>query len=397
MKTVIGWITGCFLIAVSSLVIAQEMPPSSVTVPFTLDHNRMLVDAETQRPDGTWRKVKLWVDTGNPDFIMSESLARDLGIDLSTATGNFETSAPAVRIGGMPLDLSSTRCRVMFQPFWLFTATHNDANLPSTVLRHYQVVFDYPAGTLTLAAPGSMEPHGFRVGAAVHPQTGIVQIDVRIDGDTLSLALDNGASYSFISDSIVTALTAKHPDWPSHTGALGCANMWGYWPAEEQTLPLLRAPDVTWGPASMQGVGLVGVPGLGEWYSRKTARPVDGFLGPNAFKSYCVEIDYARAVVYFEKRADTDLHDLDLVGLTLRPEPDGGFSVLGVAQYEGKRSVEKVEPGDRLLQIGDLVTQGATMGAVIDALRGQPGEKRVLTFDRGGEKFTVEARVERFM
>ena len=54
-----------------------------VTVPFKLDHNRLLVNAEIQKPDGTWRDVLLWVDTGNPDFFISEELATDLGIDLS--------------------------------------------------------------------------------------------------------------------------------------------------------------------------------------------------------------------------------------------------------------------------------------------------------------------------
>lgn len=153
MKTATACIVTLLVLTTSWSTRAQNALPTSVTVPFTLDHNRMLVDAEIERPDGSWRPVKLWVDTGNPDFIMSETLARDLGVDLSAATGNFETSAPTVRIGGMPLDFSATKCRVMFQPFWLFAATHNDANLPSTVLMHYQVVFDYPAGKLTLAAP----------------------------------------------------------------------------------------------------------------------------------------------------------------------------------------------------------------------------------------------------
>jgi len=63
MKTALGWISGLLMLSLSSLVAAQGAVPESVTVPFVLDHNRMLVDAEIQRPDGTWCKIRLWVDT----------------------------------------------------------------------------------------------------------------------------------------------------------------------------------------------------------------------------------------------------------------------------------------------------------------------------------------------
>ncbi len=63
----------------------QKSNNHSVTVPMVLDHNRMLVDAEMQKSDGSWRKVRLWIDPGNPTFSLSEKLARDIGLDLSVA------------------------------------------------------------------------------------------------------------------------------------------------------------------------------------------------------------------------------------------------------------------------------------------------------------------------
>jgi len=101
--------------------------------------------------------------------------------------------------------------------------------------------------------------------------------------------------------------------------------------------------------------------------------------------------------VYFEKGAEFDLFDMDLVGLTLRPESDGSYSVLGVSSKNGKPAVEGVEPGDKLLQVGDLKTAGATMGPVVDALRGKPGDIRTLVLERSGTQFTVEAKVMRFL
>jgi hypothetical protein len=389
----------------ASAAVGKDM---TTTVPIVLDHNRVLVDAEMRRADGTWRSVRLWVDTGAPDFIMSPALARDLGIDLSTAEagGPTERSAPldvppplGARLGGVPLGFEGISCKVLFSPPWLFSTTHADANLPSTVLRNYRVVFDYPHSSLTLAAPGSLRPRGVRAPAHVDPRTGIVQIDALVDGDSLSFALDNGASYSFVSQDLADRLIERHPDWPHRAGALGCANIWGWWPQEERW-PVLRVPEIRWGPVRLTGVGVVGLPAffgggatLGSWYSQKTARPVSGFLGPNAFRAYRVEIDYAAGAVYFEQGAPPDLHDMDLVGLTLRPEPDGSYRVIGVASSDGRSLVEGVETGDTLLRVGNLAATGATMGTVIDALRGRPGERRVLTLGRNGGEITVEATV----
>jgi len=68
-----------------------------------------------------------------------------------------------------------------------------------------------------------------------------------------------------------------------------------------------------------------------------------------------------------------------------------------VAVAEGKTAVEGVEPGDRLIQVDALETTGATMGTVVDALRGKPGDIRVLVLEREGKRFRVEARVERYL
>ena len=389
---------------------AEESANMTATVPILLDHNRMLADAEFQRSDGSWRRARLWVDTGNPDFLMSESLARDLGIDLAVAdTAAEQASAiqiapPAgVRIGGRPVDFAGVNSVVLLAPHWLFSTTGCDANLPSTVLSRYGVVFDYPARQFTLAPPGALAHRGTRAPAAVNEKTGIVQIDAVVDGDSVSFALDNGASFSFASEEILERWSSRHPDWPKSAGALGCANIWGWWPGEPRW-PVVRIPRMAWGGVTLEGVGVAGLPkmfaggaGLGEWYSQKTARPVDGILGPNAFKAFRVEIDYHDSAVYFEMGAPFDTIDMDIVGLTLRPEEDGSYSVIGVATKDGQPAVRGVEPGDKLIQVGDLKATGTTMGTVIDALRGKPGEVRRLALERGGKRFEVEAKVMRFL
>lgn len=395
----------CFFILFAS---CQKKTIKSVTVPITLDHNRMLVEAEIQRSDSTWCKALLWIDTGNPDFFISEAFARELGIDLAAAkekqtsqvARSLEVPPPAgVRIGGMPLNFTNAKSIVMFEPKWLFSTMHIDANLPSTVLMHYQVIFDYPKLKLTLAAPGSLHPRGERTNASIHPRTGIIQIDAIIDGDSLNFALDNGASYSFTSDSLLKQIIQRHPDWPQHTGAIGCANIWGWWPQEPLWL-VMRLPEMQWGTVHLGDVGMVGLPEsfpLATWYSRKTARTVDGILGPNAFKAFRIEIDYTNNAVYFEKGGAFETFDMDIVGLTLQPVENGSYQIIGVAQKDGNPLIEGIEPGDVLLQIGTLNVTGATMGTVMDALRGKPGDNKSLLIERNGKQFTIEAKVERFL
>jgi C-terminal processing protease CtpA/Prc len=88
---------------------------------------------------------------------------------------------------------------------------------------------------------------------------------------------------------------------------------------------------------------------------------------------------------------------MDILGLTLRLMTDGRYQVIGLVGKNGKPLVEGIKSGDILLQVGDLKTTGATMGAVVDAMRGTPGDKRILKLERDGQTFTVEARVERIL
>jgi C-terminal processing protease CtpA/Prc len=125
--------------------------------------------------------------------------------------------------------------------------------------------------------------------------------------------------------------------------------------------------------------------------------PSNGFLGPNAFKAFRVEIVYADSAGYFEKGTEFDIHDMDIVGTTLRPFNDGKYQVIAAVKREGIPVIEGIEPGYIHLQIDDLKTTGATMDAVVDASRGRPGEICVLKLEREGKSFTVEATVERIL
>ncbi|MEI6456593.1 MAG: hypothetical protein WCO93_09925 [bacterium] len=382
----------------------QDNQVKSVTVPFILDHNRMLVEAEIRKDDGTWRKVLLWVDTGNPNFMMSKELALDMGLISDTLKTTQEVPTPLnIRIGGMALNFEDITGSVSPQIKWLYNTMHNDGNLPAKVLQRYHVVFDYPAGQITIAEPGYLRPKGKPSPASVNRLTGIIQLDAVIDGQKFSFPIDNGSSFSYVPDSLLLRLLERHPEWSHCTGAVGCANIWGWWPAEG-SWPLLRIPEITWGTTTFNNVIVAGLPqffrgktDVGKWYSHKTARPVNGFFGPNIFGGYRVEIHYSENKVYFEKGKLPLQPEMDIVGLTLKPLPDERYIVVGVAVKNGKPVVDGVLPDDVLIQIDGLKTTGATMGRVVDALRGTIGEKRVLILEREGKMISVVATVERLL
>jgi hypothetical protein len=401
----------CIFSAFSFILSPHEGDKRSVTVPFVLDHNRMIITGEIQKKDGSWRKVRLWVDSGNPDFFMSGALAADIGTDLSgkVITGNGEarplilSELPAIRIGDIPLDLNGIRSRVLFDPKWIFASIHIDATVPSTILKQFHVIIDYPAKTLTLAYPGSIKPKGRKVQSAISSKTGIVQIDALAGGDSLSFAFDIGASYSYISDSAIRHYMVNNPKWHHCKGAVGYANIWGWWP-EESSWEVVKIPEVRLGTITLENVGIAGMPdffdrgiSLPQWYSRKTARPVAGFLGPNAFRNFRIELDYSGNGFYLEKTGNDKERDMDIAGITFRMNSDSSCQVVGIPVINGKAAAEGIEPGDILLKIDSMNTSGRTMGCIADALRGKPGQEHLLVLERNKTQFKVPVKVERFL
>ena len=396
-------IQSCLLVLLTLLFIScAKSSEDIVTVPIKYDHNRILVEAEIQKKDGTWRNVLLWVDTGNPNFFISESLGEDLGIDLSTAhEEGFDVvysndTQINLRIGDMLLDFSSPKKKVVLNPKWLFTTMNIDANIPSTVLMKYQVVFDNTAKTLTLAKSGKLAHQGELAPALINRETGIVQIKA---DHNLSFALDNGASYSFITEKAYSIYKNIYPNIPVVYGAAGCANIWGWWPKESEWL-VTRIPRVEWGTVGFSNVGVVVLPNefsLFDEYSKKTVSSVDGLLGPNILNSYRVEIDYTNNSVYFEKTKIEQADEMNIVGITLRPELDGNYSVLGIVNKDDVPVVEGVYKGDILIMIDDMNVKGKTMGTVVDALRGKPGDTHTLQLERNGKRIEVKCKVKHLL
>jgi hypothetical protein len=370
------------------------------TVPATFDHNRMIVDVEIANPSGGVRRAAAWVDTGNQYLIVGEVLAEELGLDLSALEtappGHLADSAspaPAVHLGGVALDMSGVgvRIRAGVRPFQGIPA---EINLPASALRTLHVVLDGPAEELTVAAPGILLSRGAPLPCRVNPETGLLLVEASIDGEAVPMGVDNGSAGTWVSTRLTDRWLEQHPDLRHSLAAVGSANFFGF-PFEAGGV-LLRLPEIGIGGVVVHDAAALGIgQEMFDWYSHKSAGPVVGFLGGNILRRCRLEIDVANRMTYWELGPDPAEADLDIVGLTLRPEADGGFAVAAVATREGVTAVDGVEAEDRLVEVDGIDLAGATMGEAVAALRGRPGDRRRLVLDRAGSRVEVDAEVLR--
>lgn len=396
-----------FLIALLTSFTAPPRPArpqngsvTSGTVPLDLRDNRVFVDLNVKRPDGSFRKARFQVDSGGGAVILADSLRNDLALkDLGPASKeegqNFQpVSAPEIRIANMPLDLAGVPVlaapgtKDQYEP-----GAGAEGFLPSRVLRKYEVVFDYPARKFTMAQPGVLKPRGTAVPSPIGEQTGFPRIEMTVDGEKYGFLLDTGGAYTMISQTLITKWRAAHPDWPHCTGAVSAANMIGG--QFDGKAEMLRIPEVHWGAFDLHGVGLVSRPvGTFEHYmSQMMSAPIVGSIAGNVLRGFRVEIDHAHGTTYLEKGSDAEPHDPDVAGIIVGAAADGSYVIGGVANCNGKDAVEGVEAGDKLLRIGDWEATGASLADVLQALQGRPGETKTLILDRAGAHIAIKAPV----
>jgi hypothetical protein len=385
---------------------APPSEPTSVTVPAVIDHNRIVINAFMQLPDGSTQRVSVWVDNGNPDLNLSRRLATLLGLTVSCT--DHECSSPPPRelvVGGMRIPLAGVKeAQTPLKPVnaasMLAAGINTEINLPSSILRHYDVLVDFPGHKFSIGAPGTLHFRGPSGKVQINAENGLIQVPSQIESKKYNLALDLGANISFLSDELFDKLATAHPDWPHMIGAVGSANMWGR--EEEPQWKVMRVDRVQYGPLFLANVAFVDFPkDRMDYFAKRAGIATAGLIGSNALLNYRVGLDYAHATIYFEFGRTFSFPDFDVVGLTLRPEDDGRFTILGVADIDGKPSVPQgpdgVQAGDHLVAIDGIPVGGSTMGQVWAGLGGTPGQERRLTIERAGKQSMVTATVQHFL
>lgn len=393
---------GCCLFLLCGLLEAQEnSAPKMVTVPAAIDHNRVIINADLRLPNGTSETIRAWVDNGNPDLSISRRVATLL--NLPVTCGDQQCSSPApkeITVGGMTIPLTQVKeakipLRAVNAAAVLAPGMAVEMNIPANVLRDYDVLINFPERRVSIGAPGTIQFRGSNEKVRV-AENGLIQVQTQIENKKYNLALDVGSCISLMSEELFDKLAAAHAEWPRMTGAVGSANMWG---AESETSwKVMRVDRVQFGPLFLTDVPFVAVSKpVVEFFEKRAGMPTIGLLGADMLLNYRVGLDYAHATVYFEIGRMTRFPDFDVIGFVLRPEDDGRYTVLGVAEFEGKPSVEGVQAGDELVAVDNIPVHGSTMGQVWAMLGGTPGQERRLTLRRAGKEFVVPAKVQHFL
>jgi hypothetical protein len=376
------------------IVPSHPETPTSGTAHFILDGNRMYAEVAFLRPNGTLRKALVFVDLGSPSAVLSRELLKELDLGsrkrLALEVGNLMVTTDSGDVTSDP-----------WLPFLIGEHRTVEGLLPAGILKKYQVVIDYAQRTLTLAEPGTLGPEGLAVPFEMNEKTGLISVDLTTGGKTYRMTIDNGSAYTWLRKATAQEWLAAHPDWQRGTGAVGPSNMRMSDDGIEAAGILLRIPEVQLGALPLREVGALAIGPSNknwdfiDWYSKKNAAPVIGWLGGNVLRNFRITIDYVKHVSYWLRQSESDPHDLDQVGLTLESK-HGQYFVAGVATQNGKTTVEGVEVGDQLLQIDGLRTDVLTWAAIYDAMHGRPGEVRNLVLERNGRQFRVPAKVTAF-
>jgi hypothetical protein len=381
---------------------ASQPGPKSVTVPVTLDHNRIVIDVYLPLPDGSTKRVRGWVDNGNPDLEMSRRVARLMGLNVTCDDKACSAQPPPeITIGGMRISLAALKkAEIPLKPVnaesVMAPGMSAEISIPSTVLRNYDVLVSFPDREFSIGLPGTIPFKGVKGKILFNAGNGLIQVPSKIENKSYNLALDLGASISFLSADVFDKLSSTHADWPQMTGATGPANLWGL--DEEPKWKLMRVDRVQYGPLFLTDVPMVNFPkDRMIFFEKRAGTPTVGLIGSQVLLNYRVGLDYAHATAYFEVGSTFKFPDFDVIGLILRPEDDGKFTVLGVADFEGKASVADVQAGDHLVAVDGIPVPESTMGQVWSMLGGSPGKERKLTIEREGKQFTVVAQVRHFL
>jgi hypothetical protein len=396
------------LTALISSASAQTATPApeakSATVPITLDHDRIIIDVYIPLSDGSTKRVRGLVDPADPQVEVSKRVATLMNLtvncDGQSCTGRSPASNASLEviIGGLKISLPTAKdVTVIATGDSIFPGTSAEIKIPSTALRNHDVLIDYPDREFTIALAGTISFKGVKSKMGISAKTGVIQIPSRIENKNYNLALDLGASISFLSDELFDKLLTAHPQWPQMTGAVGPANL-GAADDDEANWKLMRVDRLQYGPLYLTDVAVARLPKtLDSAMGKAEGAPITGLLGASALQNYRVGLDYAHSAVYFDIGRTFKFPDFDVVGLVLRPETDTRFTIVGVAGFDGKPSVPDVQAGDYLVAVDDVPVPDSTLGQVWSMLEGSPGQERKLTIERSGKQFTVAARVQHFL
>lgn len=377
-------------------VCEAQAPPSSGTTSFVLEGNRVYALLSFLMPNGSTHTAYAFVDMGASDMSLAGPLYDSLGVNNGTAA--------RFKVGDYTVEVPASTIRRGGRPFVRGSGPQLEGSLPASVLQRHALVIDYARRTLTLADSGRVRPSGTPVPFRLDTATGLIVVDITVDGQTYPVTIDNGSAYTWFRQDAVRQWLIRHPEWERGIGAAGTANMMLRGEEPEREGILIRVPELAIDSLRLTDVGVLGVAGgrgadttltLMDWYSKKNPVRVLGWLGGNVLKEFQITVDYQRRMMYWMRESAADTADMHQLGLTLRTAP-GAVYVAAVATKNGKPTVAGVLPGDKLISVGGHELVSGTIGQIFESMHGAPGETRELVLERNGARFTVKASITAF-
>jgi hypothetical protein len=351
-------------------------------VPITLDHNRIIIPLTVSLPGGKVRRVKAWIDNGTPVMSITRHLVDEIG------------SKPKINIGEISFSLDPSL--EIENEATVARGVDAEISLPSTFLKNYDIIIDYPGRKFTIGSLGSVHFEGIAVKGFFNPKNSLIQLPAEVDAKQFNLALDIGTPVSFVSKDLIVNWKKTHPSWPTAKGAVGIANLWGL--DDEPDWQLIRLQRMQYGGIEFPGPVAVTFPqGRMDYFEKRAGIATAGLFGAASMLNYRIGIDYLHKTVYFKQISKPVKVKMNLVGLTLRPEASKDYTVLGVSSYNGQLSVTDVSKGDTLKKINNTEVFGLTMGEIWFLLQGNPGAKYKLTIIRKDKKIIVNAKAYDFL
>ena len=407
-RAAILFIFALLVILLPPSLLAQD-PAKAVTVPVTLDHNRIVIDVYVPLKDGTTKRVRGLVDTGDTEILVSLRVAQLLDKNASCAADWCSVAPPSpILIGGLPISLTSVRGATMpsrpaaFNDV-LIPGMSPEIILPSSILKNYDIAIDYANRQLVIGTPGSVKFSGTAIPMKVDSK-GWIWLTGKVQNQPCDFWLNTGSSATLLSPSLLNQWHRDHPDWPYAAGALGAANTVAEMNGNMKDDPtdlrreMLRVPAVELGTRTLHDVLVASNQSMEATSPSMANQTAMAELGGEAFKGTRIGIDSAHSTLYIEQINHAPrAAGLDVVGLTLRPEVDGRYTVVAVAPYEGRPSVAEVKAADVLVGVDGAPVTGATMGQVWSLLGGEPGKTRKLIIERDGKRMNIDAPVRRFL
>ncbi len=196
--------------------------PSAATIPFILDAQRILMKVIFEAPDGSRREALTWFNMGMPAPILTKALYHELGIDqgrpLTLRIGGLSVEATPNSVVDGDGGIANPNFNDRFSPYPI------EAMVPASLLRQFVVTLDYQRRALTISLPGDRQPDGVAVPCTIDAQTGLVAVDVMVEGERGRMVVDAGSGYTWMRGSVLAHWLSAHPDWRRATGAVGASN-----------------------------------------------------------------------------------------------------------------------------------------------------------------------------